>query len=79
MKRAARLPVRPLVVLRVLRSGAEVELHAQVLERLRAEAAAMFAGLRPEPDERAMQQLLAALRLVGDARQADAEAEGYIL
>jgi hypothetical protein len=64
---------------RAAEEHARAELRNSVGLRLRAEAAAMFAGLRPEPDERAMQQLLAALRLAGDSRQADAEAEGGLL
>lgn len=55
---------------RAAEEHARAELRNSVGLRLRAEAAAMFAGLRPEPDERAMQQLLAALRLAGNSRQA---------
>lgn len=58
---------------------AVAELRNSTGLRLRAESSAMLAGLRPEPDERALLQLLAALRLGGAERPPDAEAEGELL
>ncbi|WP_300443528.1 TIR domain-containing protein [Zoogloea sp.] len=55
------------------------ELRASTGLRLRAESSAMLARLRPEPDERAMQQLLAAQQLTAPGRPLDAEAEGDLL
>ena len=58
---------------------AVAELRNSTGLRLRAESSAMLAGLRPEPDERALLQLLAALRLGGNERPPDPEAEGDLL
>ncbi|WP_374246520.1 TIR domain-containing protein, partial [Zoogloea sp.] len=58
---------------------ARAELRNSTGLRLRAESSAMLAGLRPEPDERALLQLLAALRLGGNERPPDPEAEGDLL
>lgn len=58
---------------------AVAELRNSTGLRLRAESSAMLAGLRPDPDERALLQLLAALRLGGAERPPDAEAEGELL
>ena len=52
------------------------ELRASTGLRLRAESTAMLARLRPEPDERAMLQLLAAQHLTAPGRALDPEAEG---
>lgn len=62
---------------------AEAHAHEQLRNatglRLRAESSAMLAGLRADPEERALLQLLAALRLGGDDRPPDPDAESDLL
>ena len=58
---------------------AYAELRNSTGLRLQVESTAMFAGLRPEPDERAMQQLLASLRLAPAEQPPTPEAEGDLL
>ena len=64
---------------RLAEERTRAELRTSTGLRLRVEASAMFAGLRPAPDERAMLQLLAALRLSGTAGTPDPDAEGELL
>jgi len=58
---------------------AREELRVSTGLRLRAESSAMLGGLRPEPDERALLQLLAALHLGRGDDTLDPDAEGELL